>query len=309
MIEHSLISIIIPTYNRANLIRETLYSIKTQTYQNWECIIVDDGSDDNSDETIGNYIKQDIRFKYLKRPKNKPKGGNVCRNIGLDSAKGDYIVFFDSDDLMTPNHLEIKYAGIKNNNFDFIITRTKYFNADNTRIDAYYTFDEYKITAHNYVLQYVNWLTYDVCIKAAVAKSIRFNENLSSGQEYNYFCKLIHLTTKAFFVDEVVTLRRYHDSSIRSQLKTKSDLNDSYFRVSWLTYLDIKQQADKKSRKFLLRRCINLCYEDKHIKRIPIFPFIKAVLKEYRSNAVYVLTLLISLKFFGKGYMFYKRIK
>ncbi len=309
MLEKDLISIIIPTYNRAHLIEETLDSVLAQTYQNWECIMIDDGSIDASDEIIGNYIKQDTRFKYFKRPSNKPKGGNTCRNIGLDNAKGNYIVFFDSDDLMTPNHLEIKYNGIKKNNCDFIITRTKYFNADNKAIDAYYTFDKYEITANNYVLQYVNWLTLDVCIKAHLAKSIRFNENLNSGQEYNYFSKLVFLTTNAFFIDEVISLRRHHDSSIRSQLRTKSDLNESYFRVSWFTYLDIKKVADKKSRKFLLRRCINLCYEEKHIKMIPTISFVKAVLKEYKKNAVYVLSLLISLRFFGKGYMFFKRIK
>ena len=309
MAENDLISIIIPTYNRAHLIRETLDSILAQTYKNWECIVVDDGSTDNSDEVICHYQKQDSRFRSFKRPSYKPKGGNICRNIGLENANGNYIVFFDSDDLMTPNHLEIKYNGIKNNKCDFVITRTKYFNADNKTINSYYAFDKYEITAYNYVLQYVNWLTLDVCIKSGLAKSIRFNEKLNSGQEYNYFGKLVHITTNAFFIDKVVSLRRHHDTSIRSKLTNQTALNESYFRVSWFTYLDIKNKADKKTRMFLLRRCINLCYEEKNIAWIPKVSFTKAVLKEYGFNGIYVLLLFVSLNFFGKGYIFHKRIK
>jgi glycosyltransferase involved in cell wall biosynthesis len=305
----NIISIIIPAYNRAHLIGETLDSILAQTYTNWECIIVDDGSDDSSENVIGSYIKQDARFRSYKRPSYKPKGANACRNIGLEEAKGSYIVFFDSDDLMTPNHLEIKYNGIKTNNCDFVITRTKYFNADNKGIDSYYTFETEKVTPYNYIVQKVNWLTLDVCIKAEFAKSIRFNEKLYAGQEYNYFSKLLFFTTNAFFIDEVVSLRRHHDSSIRSKLSNKTALNQSYFRVSWFTYLDIKNKADKKSRMFLLRRCINLCYEEKQIAWVPKFSFSKAVLKEYGLNGIYVLLLLVSLNFFGKGYIFHKRIK
>lgn len=309
MLEQDLISIVIPTYNRAHLIKETLDSILAQTYKNLECIIIDDGSQDHSDDVIGDYVKQDSRFKYLKRPSNKPKGANACRNMGLEKACGNYIVFFDSDDVMTPNHLEIKYHGIKTNNCDFVITRTKYFNADNNGIDSYYAFETEKITPYNYIVQKVNWLTLDVCIKAELAKSIRFNEKLNSGQEYNYFSKLVYITTHAFFIDEVVSLRRHHDNSIRSKLISQTALNESYFRVSWFTYLDIKRKAEKKSRVFLMRRCINICYEEKNIKWVPMFSFSKAALKEYGINGIYVLLLLVSLNFFGKGYIFHKRIK
>ena len=74
-----LVSIIIPTYNRAHLISETLRSIKLQTYQNWECIIIDDGSTDNSAEVIAEFCAQDNRSQFFKRPQNQPKGANTCR--------------------------------------------------------------------------------------------------------------------------------------------------------------------------------------------------------------------------------------
>src|SRR5690554_8063110 len=111
--EQPLISIIIPTFNRAHLIGETLDSILAQTYQNWECVVVDDGSTDNTDEVMAAYMAKDARFQYHHRPPEKTKGANACRNAGLDLAAGEYIVFFDSDDLMTPDHLKVKISAIQ----------------------------------------------------------------------------------------------------------------------------------------------------------------------------------------------------
>jgi glycosyltransferase involved in cell wall biosynthesis len=78
-----LVSVIIPTYNRAHLIGETLDSVLAQTYTNWECIIVDDGSSDNTDEFVGKYVKKDSRFKYYHRPEEHLPGGNGARNYGF----------------------------------------------------------------------------------------------------------------------------------------------------------------------------------------------------------------------------------
>lgn len=95
-----LVSIIIPTYNRAHLIGETLDSIVAQTYTYWECIIVDDGSTDDTVDVIHKYIEKDARFQYHIRPRDRPKGGNAARNYGFEVSKGEYIQWFDSDDLM-----------------------------------------------------------------------------------------------------------------------------------------------------------------------------------------------------------------
>lgn len=304
MLNIDLISIIIPTYNRAHLIGETLDSILAQTYTNWECIVVDDGSTDRSDDVIGNYVKQDTRFKYFKRLSNKPKGANACRNIGLEKAEGNYIVFFDSDDLMTPNHLEIKYQGIKTNNYDFVITRTKYFNADNKGIDSYYNFETEKVTAYNYITQKINWLTPDVLIKSKLAKKIRFNENIQSGQEYNYFSKLTLLSTHAKFIDEVVTLRRYHEGSIRANLKTNKDFNAAHFKALWFTYLDVRNGVDIKSRVYLLETCIKIIYSQKHMPIKTQRLFIQSVFKEFGFKAVYFILMLLSLKLANRGYFF-----
>jgi len=99
------ISIIIPVFNRENLIEFTINSIRNQSYENFECLLIDDGSTDKTLEVMWKCVKNDNRFKILKREEKYPKGPSGCRNMGLDIAQGEYIQFFDSDDLMHPDHL------------------------------------------------------------------------------------------------------------------------------------------------------------------------------------------------------------
>ncbi len=110
-----LVSIIIPTYNRGYLIGETLESVLAQTYTNWECIVVDDGSTDATHELLAAYCENDSRFQYHHRPNNRPKGANVCRNYGFELSKGEYIKWLDSDDLLS-NELLLAQVNVLNAN-------------------------------------------------------------------------------------------------------------------------------------------------------------------------------------------------
>ncbi len=123
-----MISIIIPIYNRAHLIEETLDSIKEQTYENWECIIVDDGSTDDTLMVVEQFIANDSRFKLYKRPKDLLKGPSSCRNYGVSLSSGAFIQFFDSDDVMHPDHLKLKREAIGDK--DFVICQLKAFKGD-----------------------------------------------------------------------------------------------------------------------------------------------------------------------------------
>lgn len=100
-----LVSIIIPNYNKAHYILETLNSIRSQSYSKWEAVVVDDGSTDGSQEIINEIASIENRIIYIPRTGSK-KGGSVCRNIGISQARGKYLMLFDSDDLMMPNCIE-----------------------------------------------------------------------------------------------------------------------------------------------------------------------------------------------------------
>lgn len=124
---HDIISIIIPTYNRSDLIGETLESLLAQTNSNWECIIVDDFSTDNTRSVVEHFIARSSNFEYLNR-KSATKGANTCRNEGLGKAQGEYVIFLDSDDLLHADRIQEDMSLIRENpNLDAVIHRSEYF--------------------------------------------------------------------------------------------------------------------------------------------------------------------------------------
>lgn len=108
------VSIIIPNFNKESFVKESLQSIKNQTYANFEAIIVDDASTDNSAQVIEEFIKDDPRFILIKQETGR--GGSAVRNLGFSHAKGEYVLFFDSDDLLTPTCLENRVKMFENSN-------------------------------------------------------------------------------------------------------------------------------------------------------------------------------------------------
>lgn len=102
-------SIIIPTYNRASIIQNTIQKLKLQCFTNWECIVVDDGSTDNTKETIEEFSKNDSRIFYIYQSNSER---SIARNNGAKNAKGKYFIFLDSDDEFEWNHLEMVHQFI-----------------------------------------------------------------------------------------------------------------------------------------------------------------------------------------------------
>lgn len=116
---NALVSVIMPSFNTAKYIAETIDSVLAQTYQNWELIIVDDCSTDNTDEVVGKYLT-DTRIKYLKNEQNS--GAAASRNKALREAKGKWIAFLDSDDLWEPTKLQKQIQFMTDNGYHFSYT-------------------------------------------------------------------------------------------------------------------------------------------------------------------------------------------
>ena len=115
-----LVSIIIPAYNRQELIVQSLESVKNQEYKNWECIIVDDGSSDNTVQTVSDWVVNDSRYQLFTRDR-LPKGAASCRNIGVSNSRGEYLLFLDSDDLLAPYCLMQRVRVLKEEFCDAVI--------------------------------------------------------------------------------------------------------------------------------------------------------------------------------------------
>lgn len=309
------ISIIIPTYNRASFLEETITSIQNQTYTDWECIIVDDGSTDDSLILLHEIQKEDSRIRVMQRPTHLKKGGNTCRNIGLDHAKGKYIQFFDSDDLMKEDMLQQKVTLLESEGCDYVISKTESFQHPNpleiiNKQDSYYTFEDYAITHKNYVTQKVNWLTPDFMGVSTLFNELRFNSKLPSGQEYNLFSKLTLKSERGVVLNAFTTLRRMHDTSIRAVLnKDKVRLKNDRALLYKETYIELKsKKAPSEGLRFLLK---NLCllYLNDSATLKNVF-FIKKELSRIYTPKVGLNYMLyqLSAAFLNKGYKFKKNV-
>ena len=117
MEDYGLVSIITPTWNCGSFIAETICSVRAQTYQNWEMIIADDCSTDNTFAVVQPFLEKDHRIKYVRNEKNS--GAAITRNHALREAKGRWIAFLDSDDLWKPQKLERQLAFMKKNGYAF----------------------------------------------------------------------------------------------------------------------------------------------------------------------------------------------
>lgn len=311
---NKLVSIIIPNYNRAHLITETLDSIKAQDYPDWECIIIDDHSTDDSILVIQRYIAVDERFSLIKRPDNRPKGACACRNYGFELSKGHYVQWFDSDDLMLSDHVSNLVEAIEENNVDFAVGDTLNFTAENNFTGKPYEFNRESavIDARNYGKQAIGWITDDFLGKRKILKNLEFNEKFQTdGDEYNFFTRLLHENRNGIFVNRILTFRRIHEQTL-SRNNENSQLN-FYKKIStikYLTFLDIEKYGDKELLCWFLSGYMQYSFKIGLSKEIPPFfdrSFFK--IRKYFSSykAFSFIISVTSAKYAGRGYMFLKK--
>ena len=116
----ALVSIITPSYNSAKFIAETIQSVQNQTYLNWEMIIVDDGSSDETENVVLSIIKNDNRIQFYKL--NQNSGPAVARNTGIEKASGSYMTFIDADDIWFPTFIENNIKTIQETGISFVFS-------------------------------------------------------------------------------------------------------------------------------------------------------------------------------------------
>ncbi|MEO6287840.1 MAG: glycosyltransferase family 2 protein [Dyadobacter sp.] len=150
-----LVSIIIPSYNYGFVIDQTLDNLLDQSYENWEAIIVDDGSSDNTSEIVGKFTARDARISYLVQ---KNSGVSVARNLGFKHSKGEYIQFLDADDLLSKEKLAIQVAFMEQHpDCDISYTNHLYFETDKPDI----VYPDYEMNNHHW-LPKINAAGYEV---------------------------------------------------------------------------------------------------------------------------------------------------
>jgi len=217
MANKPLVTIIMATYNRAHFIEETLVSIQKQTYVHWECLIIDDGGTDGTLKILEPILRSDNRFTYLKRPESYKKGLPGCRNYGLDIAKGEFIVFFDDDDIVHPENLATCTRYLEKNNHSFCRYHRETFTGD-----FHYNFSKdkvissFEVTPNDFKKLITNELPFNSCAvvwKKECFSAIRFEETLQYAEEWECYTRILTSGYYGISIDKTLFYGRKHPNS------------------------------------------------------------------------------------------------
>lgn len=226
-----LISVIIPCYNQGRFLKETCDSLLAQNYSNWEAIIVNDGSTDNTEEVAGKIINLDTRFKYV----YKSNGGlSSARNYGIKKATGDYIQFLDSDDKLKTDKFSKSIELLKNN--DVVITDFLRFKSESGKLKkAFCNLSEQNFTFKSILL---NWdVKYSIPIHCGIFKyttiaSAFFDEDLKAKEDWFFWLQVFEHNPKVSFLNEKLALYRVHKKSMtKDDVLMHENLNLAYNKI------------------------------------------------------------------------------
>ena len=241
-----LISIIVPIYNVENYLRHCLDSIQKQTYQNFECLLINDGSPDNSADICREYVSKDSRFRYFE----KENGGvSSARNLGIEHSKGQYITFIDSDDWVESDYLDVLYKVLKDEAADISVSTYKQFDmtANCYYVHSYQRGYEKRVFVQDeFILELPLLERYDRSFGYSTGKlvnrnmlgNVRFNEvtTLSEDMEfwykvYLFLHKVVYVNRDAYIYRTYGDLKNYDPESIRSDIQQ---------RLNFLTFLGVR---------------------------------------------------------------------
>lgn len=233
---NTLVSIIIPCYNAKKFIVNTLKSVESQDYKNYECIIINDGSTDNTEATVKEYIKNDTRFKLVTQ---NNKGLSATRNRGIDLAEGDYIYFLDADDLLDSKTLS-NLLKLTNDEIAIVFGKTAITQGHNTIIKSFLQHAPITDQPHfnnnkSLIPLVINYPL--ICIACnrlysvsfLKANKLKFKENLLHEDELWHFETLFHANAIILSNETTYYYNKGNSNSITNNFTLKN--TQSYLKI------------------------------------------------------------------------------
>ena len=286
-----MISVIIPTYNRVDLLKRAIKSIQNQTYKDIEIIIVSDGSTDNTKEFVRSVMKFDNRISFFDYFPSK--GANIARNIGIEKAKGEYISFLDDDDEWLPTKLEdqlkifnynkkigLVYTGI---NIIYIKEKISYTSLPNEEGNL----------SDRILIDNVIGTTSSVIIKAEILKEVGiFDVNLNALQDWDLWIRICQKTEVGVVKKCLINYYNYTDKKQISSNTLKYEESIRYIELKYKDYyknLDNKSFLRKKFCDYKLLANKNLRNNNKKIARKYCFEAMK-----YHFNIILLYIYILS---------------
>ncbi|MDT0676800.1 glycosyltransferase family 2 protein [Autumnicola musiva] len=274
------IIILLATYNRSHLIGETLDSILEQTYNDWECIIIDDHSVDNTREAILNYEQKDRRFSYhLKNGKYK-KGLSGTRNFGLDLAKergAEFIQFFDDDDLMHPKKLELQLIPfLKNPGLNFTLCQYEKLvhEGNNWIVEQPRLQLEFSHLGDAILTGEMKMNSLGPLWRSDFIQNFRFDERLRYAEEWELYTRIGYKYPNNYeVVDEYLFQYRKHEDTLTlgEDKNYQRRKTSAVSRIIILEYLLEHKLLTKKSVLFLANTFLLYQYNPRLIERLKIY--------------------------------------
>ena len=203
-----LISVVIPTYNRAHLLERAIDSVLAQTFQDYEIIVVNDGSSDKTAALLNKYKQKTTKIKIFHHPTNK--GVAAARNTSIKNAKGKYIALMDSDDYAHPNWLEESVSFLKKNpNTDILVPLKQEINDETpTKLKDKF-FPLYLFYLDNYLSNVGNIIRNDFIKK----HNIQYSSKYTCGEDYDFWIKMIIKGARIEELNKYLIVYRYHNSN------------------------------------------------------------------------------------------------
>lgn len=234
---NTLVSIITPIYDCEKYIRQTIDSVLAQTYSNWELILADDCTPDNSAEIIAEYAEKDNRIKYIKLPQNG--GAALARNAALDQAKGRYIAYLDADDIWLPTKLERQIDFMTKNNVVFTCCDYEKIEQDGTLLNKVVHMPKtisYEQLLRNTIIQ-----TVGVIVDTdGVDRALLVMPNVRRGQDSATWLQMLRNGVKFFGQNEVLAQYRRVPQSLSA-----NKLNA--MKRTWYLYRGVEKLSVPKS--------------------------------------------------------------
>lgn len=238
MKEEQLVSIIVPVYNSEKFINDTIQTVKEQMYKNWELLLVNDCSTDNSENIIEKYIKEDNRIKLINLEKNS--GAAIARNTGIESSRGKYVAFLDSDDLWKKEKLSKQIKFMEENNYDFTFTGYEFADENGNRLEKIVNIPKqlnYKQALKNTTI-FTSTVIFNV---ENLGKKLISMPNVRRGQDTATWWKVLKTGVIAYGLNETLSLYRRSSNTLSSNkikaLKRTWNLYRNVEKLSFFTSL------------------------------------------------------------------------
>lgn len=253
----SLVSIIIPAYNNADTLQDTLRSLLKQTHVNWESIIVDDGSLDNTEDVITAIADKDSRVQFFKRPVHTPKGANACRNYGFNQSKGDYILFLDADDILSETCLQNRLKLFQDKSIAHAVVADTALLIDGEfkiqSINKDIPNNDIGLTYLDLFLSYsLPWSIMSVLWKREVIKDVLFDESLMRLQDIDFHINVLKQGLVIHRLHKIDNYYRVDTNKIQNHTHISCVLNSLYtFFEKHITYVMEENKTRYAFQKFL----------------------------------------------------------